>query len=496
MKKEPKDVDLLMFYRTDPEYDKEVKRFKYYIFGLLKTDDGLTILEHIASNHKVTLAMLKDMFPRLRVDLWAKYIKATGLMKRYYSYTFDPMDISKKVLREGMRGIQISELLHIDDKYKYGHLLHLHTKTFKLIWAEDNPEVDKNLLQTPEEQVAIILEEMENFMLQVEQQKSYYYVLSNVSKWVIEKIRVHNIVPDEEQVAKQFKIVGNERGILEPYLKWIIGWGLLYDSSGDKPRYNEKVSNLDIESEIAKIEVSVKDVSALGVLCESLRGEIKEYQSRCAFAKRLLSHLLFKDPYNPLPIEKRVVRCVLWTLRKIPMYEAKDDVKRRVLTDLGLDEISRNIVLVVSKRGGATYRLADSDEDLQELTDRSKKGKMEKEYEKYIRACARKAFPKDTRIRTFFTSSVGENGVPILDKVGLDVLSRDLDVADIDKLLHTAKKLGFRIKPESRIDPDHFTAEIDIDTSKLNGDKKLIKKLLESKLTLSPDAPPTLVAPA
>ncbi len=191
MKEEPKDVDLLMFYRTDPEYDKEVKRFKHYIFGLLKTEDGLTILEHIASNHKVTLALLKDMFPGLRVDLWAKYIKATGSMKQYYSYTFNPMDISKKVLKEGMRGIQISELLHIDDKYS--QLSCMPTKTFKLIWAEDNPEVDKNLQQTPDEKTAIVLEEIENFMPQVEQQKALYYVIKVTLKNMVGLMRLGDI---------------------------------------------------------------------------------------------------------------------------------------------------------------------------------------------------------------------------------------------------------------------------------------------------------------
>jgi len=475
-KKKPGDIDTIIFYKTDPEFDKVVNRFSRLFRDLSKKEEGRKIIEDSISNQQ----------HQSEVDVWMKYTKVSGHMRTYYGdYHFNPVEITKKILLDGIRGIQISDIYPVQEKDAY--LSTMPTQSFNLVWSEDERDVDQNLQQSPEEQVALILAEVKNFAIQVERYKSYYYVLSNVSKWVIENIQVNRRLPDKDQVAKQVQILGSERGILDPYLKWIIRWTIYLDPV-DVPSNNEKVTRLDIDSEIAKIKDSVRDVSELGILCESMRGDIKEFQSRCAFARWLLIKLIKTDMYYTPPIEERVSRSVHWALRDVTMKRAKDDVKRRVLTDLGLDEISRNIVLVETLGSKSEYRRADSEEDFQRLTDRSKKGRTEKEHAKYIRPILRKAFPKNIDTSVTFSTIVGENGVAIPQKVHLEAVSRE---DDIEEFLNITKKLGFVIDDSRGAiyrkmwKSDYHEATLDIDIDQLNGDRKRIKKLIESKLSLS-----------
>jgi hypothetical protein len=56
-------------------------------------------------------------------------------------------------------------------------------------------------------------------------------------------------------------------------------------------------------------------------------------------------------------------RAVSW----IPMYSASDELKREVLREVGLERISRQIVLLESPHYRAEYRLARSEDELKEL---------------------------------------------------------------------------------------------------------------------------------
>jgi len=486
LKEKPGDIDLIILYQKDPEFDEKVNRFTQHIAVLRSGEEGRNILERYVSNDPVAIFSLKEQFPGLPVDVWAKHLKATGFYEHLFSHHFNAEDITKKLLREGHRGIQISELRPIENFETY--LSSMPTKIFKIVWSLNERDVDKNLQETSEREFNLILAEIKNFAIQVERYKAYYYVLSNVSKWVIDAIQVHRRLPDEEQVVNQVQIVGSKRGVLDPYLKWIIN-PFSNSSSVKEPKRTENVTRLDIDSEIAQIKDSVKDVFELGVLCESMRGEIKEYESKCAFAKGLLSSLIFNDPYNPRPIGERVVRSVRWTLHGTPMYKAKDEVKRKVLIDLGLHEINRKTVLVVDLYGKSEYRLAESEEDLQELTERSKKGKMERKYAKYIKAIIRKAFPKNTEVDVDFNSVIGEDGVAVPQKLFLEAATSE---EDHENFLNVVENSEFVINESGRAalraqwDTNYIEAILELDISQLNGDRKLIKKLIESKLLVRP----------
>lgn len=247
----------------------------------------------------------------------------------------------------------------------------------------------------------------------------------------------------------------------------------------EEPSLQEQVTHLDIDNKIAQIKDSVKDISELEVVCESMRREIDEFRSRCAVAECLLRQIVHPpDGYYIPPIEERLSYAALRALSWVPMYRAKDDVKRRVLTDLGLDEISRSIFLVEILGTKSRYQLARSEEEIQKLTKLSKIGKAEKEHAKYIRPILRKAFPRSVDTYITFSTALGENGVAVPQQVHLHAVSRG---QEINKFLELAKKLEFIVDSS---DSNYCWATLDIDISQLNGDRKHIKKLIRSKLRL------------
>ncbi len=482
-KKKPGDGDTVAFYENVPELDKEFNLFRKYIERLSDNEKDRNILENIVSNEPKRMAICKELFPRLRLDAWAKYIKTQFNDSRYVRHWISHEVITRKTLLEGARGIHVS-FRPISGKASY--FRSMPTQNFILIWSKDERDVDKNLQQTPVEKMTLILSEMRNFAIQVERFKSYYYVLSNISKWVIESIQVHRRIPSNDQIAEQVQILGSERGILDAYLKWILSWGIFSESFRvDEPNHRETATRLDIGSEIAQILDSVRDDSELGVICESMRSDIRVFQSRCTFARGLLCLLLDTDRYSSPSIEERIARCATWALKGVPMNEAKDDTKRWVLSDLGLDKISENIVLLDWGSGRSNYHLAESEEELQELTEQSEKGKMERKYAKDIKAIVRKAFPKNTEFYVDFNSVIGEEGVAVPQKVFLIVATYE---EDHENFLNVVENSAFVINDSdstaqrTKWDPNYLAAILDLDISHLNGDRKLIKKLIESKL--------------
>lgn len=220
MKADPRDIDLVIFYKKDPILDEQVELFRQFILNLNQTEKGCELLEEFVSNQDLASEFAKKSFPGLPVDVWLRHIKASGSMRTYLSYYFHPTDTTRKVLKKGIRRIQIAEIADIDKKDEV--FSRMSAQSFKLVWSKDERDVDKNLQQLIDEQVAVTIAEMKNFAVQVERYKSYYYVLTNVLKLVIEAIRSRKSLPDNEELAERVRIVGSERGILEPYLKWIL----------------------------------------------------------------------------------------------------------------------------------------------------------------------------------------------------------------------------------------------------------------------------------
>lgn len=432
------------------------------------------MLEKLASNQALASEFAKRTFPELPVDVWLRHINVSGSMRTYFRYHFHPIDTTQKVLKSGIRHIQIAKIASIHEKDEI--FSRMSAQSFKLVWSENEPDVDKNLQQSIEEQLAATLGEMKNFAVQVERYQSYYYVLTNVLKWVIEVIQSHKRVPDDRQLAERARVVGAERGILGPYLKWILNQ-IVRTGYVEEPDLKELVTNLDIDGSVDQIKDSLKDIFGLGARCESMRKEIDEFRSRCAVTECLLRQIVHpsEDYYVPA-IEERLSYAAFRALSWVPMYRAKDDVKRRVLTDLDLDEISRSIVLVEQLGTKSEYRLARSEEEIQELMKLSNIGRTEKEHAKYIRPVLRKVFPKSVDTYVTFSTITKEDDIVIPTQVRLHAMLRGKEINAFRELL---KKLGFSV---DRSYDDSYYATLSIDISQLDGDRERIKKLIRSKL--------------
>ena len=110
---------------------------------------------------------------------------------------------------------------------------------------------------------------------------------------------------------------------------------------------------------------------------------------------------------------------------------------------------------------------------------------MERKYAKDIKAIVRKAFPKNTEFYVDFNSVIGEEGVAVPQKVFLIVATYE---EDHENFLNVVENSAFVINDSdstaqrTKWDPNYLAAILDLDISHLNGDRKLIKKLIESKL--------------
>ena len=474
IKATPGDIDLIIFYKEDLAFDKQIKEFQQFINEKSRDERGCELLENLSTNQSLATEFAKENFPRLPANVWLRHIKVTGPMKIYTPYGFNKIEITRKVLKENMRYIQIAKIENIDDKDDV--LSNMSSQTFKLIWSNSMRDLDENLKDLQDVQLNATISEMKNFLIQVERYKSYYYVLLNVLKKVIDTIKIEKVIPDTEKLIKYAKEYGMNRGILEPYLDWVMNQ-IKPTRYVDEPNLKEHVTDLDIDKNIEDFKNSVSNFYELGDLCESMRKEINIFRDKCTVAKNLLEQLLYPPNKNGFPpIERKIDISAFWSFLSVPMYQAKDEIKREVLSDLSLNDINRRIILVERLGSRSDYRLADTDEEIKKFTELSKIGKTEKEHAKYIRPILRKAFPNNIKTFVFFTTHIRENGVAIPEKVQL---SATYQGKEIEEFLNIINKMGFKVGYRYS---NFCNAYLDINISHLNGDKKEIKKLVKNKL--------------
>jgi len=167
------------------------------------------------------------------------------------------------------------------------------------------------------------------------------------------------------------------------------------------------------------------------------------------------------------------------------MYEASEKSKRSVLEDLGLHDISRRIVLVPIPGTKADYRLAKTEEELEELLKRQETGQLENTCGKYLRPLLRKAFPPavTTGVSIKTQRDAGELLIPAV--VSLYVIT---EKENSEVFLQVARTLGFQTQNYAGSEQEY--ASLDIDVSDLNGDRKSIVTLIRRKLQLERQKPP------
>lgn len=472
MKPDPGDLDLILFYNKDPSFDNEVEKFRQLIIELGKNNDDIKLLETLYKDNKLACEKLGHIFPDLPVHIWIKHIKTTGPMKTYIPYNFNASDVTKKVLKNRMKHIQISQIEDINNKEKLFSTMT--AKTFKLAWSINNRDIDLNLENISESSYEAITSEINNFLIQVNRYESYYHILKNTIKYINNNIQNYNSVLDNETLIKYIKKVGNERNIKEQYLNWII-YQIIQSKYEEEPSLDTIVTNIDIQKGIENI-IDDKNIFQLSVICEEMRSGIKRYQLKCKVAVILLKQIINpSEDYNIPPLEKRVLYAAFRAFSWIPMYEVNDEIKREVLIDTKLSHLSRNIILYERFGARTTYWLEESEERIIKLNELTKIGRAEKEHAKYIRPIIRKIFDKDVDVYLHFKSKINEknNVIPLIVELYANVSENEADTS-----LQKMKKLGFSIT-----DSRYPKAYLEIDISHLKGDKKRIKEFIKNMLT-------------
>ena len=474
-KAEPGDIDLVLFYREEPVFDEKVELFRQFIIKQSETKEGRELLKKLTDDEVLAKELENAVFPGLPVSIWLRHIKATGPMKTYIQYNFNRSDITKKILKEKLRYIQIAYVENINEKEKV--LSWFSAQMFKLIWSDNKRDLDDNLKDLQDVQLEATLSEMKNFSIQIERYKSYYYVLLHVIKQVINEIQFNKIIPEKETLVKLVKEYGVKIGILEGYMNWIINQ-IKWMQHINEPSLQEPVTNLDIDKAIENAKNSVNHDYELGDLCETMRNDINVYRSKCTVARHLLHQLIdSSNGYWVPPIEERIDISALRALLHVPFYEASDEIKREVLTDLNLNDTNRRIILIERLGSKPDYKLADDDEELKKLTKLSRISKTEKEHAKYIRPILRKVFPKNIGRYVALDIHINEHDGLVLNKLNIDI---KYEGEKIENFINIIKDSGFDVSDKYE---NFCIADLSIDISHLNGDKKEIKKLVKDSLS-------------
>ncbi len=475
LKEDPHDIDLVLFYRKDDELDKKVELFRVFLQKLRETEEGRKSIQDLVEKPEFAQTAGREVF-HLPIEKWTAYLRQTGTWA-WMGYSFHPNEITKRVLREGMHGVQISELNSPDDKETW--LKSMTARTFRLVWSEEKPDLGANLreIMSPQSRVVSTLSELPNFLEQAERHGAYYDVLKGVTAWVAAWVSEKGELPDNSLVTQRMDLLLSDRGVLKEYWGWIKGEA---GSHGSEPSIHTRTTNKDLDVEFSKI--SGKDLKTVGLMTEQLRDQISRFR-----AKGRVANILFREIFKPMqgytvsPISERIETAADRALSWVPMYEATDEVKREVLKEVGLEHVSRRIFLLESPYYRAEYQLARSDDDLRRLIKRQAEGKFAKTHVAYIRRIVRKAFPTPTDISISIKASAVSGDTLIPSTVEISI-SADKNSTEV---IGKAKLLGFGEWENSRWD-ERIYSSLALDVSPFKGEVAKIKSFVRERLSHSP----------
>ncbi len=463
LKEEPGDIDLVVLYREDKEFDARVELFRQFVLEQRKTEEGLKQLEGIVTNAE--LGAKFGALLGLDVSGWLPYIRTTDFS--FFRFLFGPREVTKRVLRAGLHGIQIAEVAPVGERDQV--FSQMSTSKFRFLWSREKPELEANLSESfvPQEQDQTLLSELRNFLIQAEQNRSRYEVLAEGAVWLMEKMKLREDVPPESDLNEHMLAFAAKKGVAEKFRSWVLRGGF------DGPTAHEHITTLDVEKEVARIGSSGTD--GISEACERLREEIKLLRRKARVASVFLNQIVDVSEHRK-DLKDRTEIAALRALIWVPVYDASDEVKREVLQDIGLGEISRKIVLVAYPGSKADYFLADSEEYLQELLDRKESGRVANEHVPDLRPILRKSFPPSTFTNVSITTQKNKEGQVIPGTVQLYASSE----GSVEAFLQRANELGFQVS--KGYEPGSYRASLNLDVSHLIGDRAKIRDLLRRRL--------------
>lgn len=471
-KPEPGDIDLVIVYRKDPKLDGRAEQFRLFIAAMDRTSKGRESLSRLTADPNSARKFAQKHYPGLPVEVWLRHVKVTdSFLATYLHYRFHPTDTAKKVLKEGVRFVQISDMVPTkerDDLFK-----RMPVGKYTLVWSESRRDVASNLKHADAKRFDITIEELHNFKIQTERYRSQYQVILNTVRWIIGRMHSSQTIADDFTVRSYLERASRRIKINTDFRDWIVAQFVTVGSYPTEPDLKLNVTGTDIDRAIDDI-VTSSEAGTVFLMCESMRGEIDLLKSKCAVASYLLSEIIAKDNDSlSVPISRKIEHAVYRTFLDVPKYKADDDMKRRVMKEIGLERISRRLVLFDWVR--PDYHLAVSEKDLRELRSKAREIGLEKEYTTYLRSVVRKTIPKgiEISISVLPNKPTDRSLLPSIITIGLSTEENDLDT-----IRRVAKKYGVVIFKRAY----GYYASLPIDVSDLRGNKVAIRRFVASKL--------------
>jgi predicted nucleotidyltransferase len=476
LKEEPKDIDLVIFYKKDDELDKNVEVFRNLIWNLRETPDGKKTVQGLVEDPEFARKVGSQVF-HLPIEKWTPYLRQTGTSARL-GYVFHAQEVAKRTLREGMHGVQISHLSSLSEKDMW--LKSMTARTFRLAWSEQKPDLEANLqhIMSREGRTISTLSELPNFLAQAERYGAYYDVLKDLTAWVAGWLSEKGDLPDASLVIENIEHLLAERGVLKEYWAWMEG-EVHAGSYVSEPSIHARITNRDLDAKFS--EISGKDPKTIGSITEELRDEIDRSQAKGQVVNKLLREIL--DPlqgYRVSALSERLETAAERALSWIPMYTASDELRREVLREVGLEHISRRIIFFESPNYRAGYRLAKSEDELKKLVDWQAEGQLAKTHVAYIRPLVRKVFPAPTTVSISVKAADTSVGSLIPSRVEVSISAEKGSL----EVVQTANRLGFEKWDDSHLD-EAFYASLTLDVSKFRGDVAKIKSHFRERLGLN-----------
>ncbi len=479
LKEEPGDVDLAIFYQPQSDYDEKVELFRKLVLEGRKTKEGQQGIETLIS-HPELIQKLEPGLSGLPIASWLPYIRAKGWEKTYFQFLFDPNEVTKAILKEGLHGIQVAEVASIQDREQV--LARMSSKEFRLVWSPQNPDLEANIaaIASPEEQAKATLSELENFLVQAEQYSALYGVLKEVAIWAQNQTTDRDYSTDEKHIETMLNDVASKRGVTEQYRPWVLS-KILDRTWAEDPTPRERITLLDIEQSLMTARDSTPD--ELGGKCEELRQQIRRLREKCAVLRVFIRQLI--NPSTEYSVMgNRTENAALRALSWVPGYEASEEAKRSVLEDIGLNEISRRIVLVPQLGTKAEYSLGKTEEELSKLLESQETRQIEKTYSSYLRPLLRRAFPPS--VDAVVSIKTQRDPVGHLIPAVIELYVRQ-EHGDSEAFLQAERTLGFQTGNYAGSGRDYATLVVDV--SAFKGDRKSIVALIRKKLGLERERP-------
>jgi hypothetical protein len=476
LKEEPEDIDLAVFYRKDDELDKKVEVFRNFIWNLRETPEGKKMAQDLVEDPEFARKAGRQLF-HLPIEKWTPYLRQTGT-SAWMGYVFHAQEVAKRLLREGMHGVQISHLSSLDERDMW--LNSMTARTFRLAWSEEKRDLEANLqeIMSPKGRKGSTLSELPNFLVQAERYGSYYDVLRDMTGWAASWLSDKGDLPDTSSVIQKIEDLLADRGVMKEYWGWMEGEAQA-GSYVSEPSIHARITNRDLDAKFS--EISGKDPKTVGSITEGLRDQIHRSQ-----AKGRVVHLLLREIFSPVkgyyvsPMSERIATAAERAVSWIPMYSASDELKREVLREVGLERISRQIVLLESPHYRAEYRLARSEDELKELVSQQAEGRLAKIHVAYIRPMVRKVFPTPATI-SLSLRAAGVSEEPLVPSEVEVSVSIEKSLAEV---VETANRLGFE-QWENSHSNETFYASLTLDIARFKGDTAKIKSFVRERLGLA-----------